>query len=321
MNKRIFALLAAVCLLFTGCASLLERSYSAVEPYTDRYWDTTAEDTLKAENYQDLVNSLLMVIEQRSEECVIRYYASAGADSYAQSLAARREVLNETILGSYLLDSISVIYTSNEDYCTLTYSMSYRKNAQDVDTLMALSDTQSLVDLLRLSVREEHDALTARFISKTSRSEVIEAVEDLWEELWLDEMEAMGLLPIPEETSSPDSETPDGETPDGETPDSEAVPPSEEPSPDDEPPPPPENEEGAEDSGSESEDAASPPPSDDTSPEDPNAPEGELPPEEIPPEDSPDGPETPVIEIPPCPWEIRFYPDQESAEIVEIILK
>lgn len=315
MNKRIFALLAAVCLLFTGCASLLERSYSVVEPYTDRYWDTTAEDTLKAENYQDLVNSLLMVIEQGSAECVIRYYAPAGTESYSQSLAARREVLNETILGSYLLDSISVIYTSNEDYCTLTYSMSYRENAQDVNTLMALSDTQSLVDLLRLSVREDHDALTARFISKTSRSEVIEAVEELWAELWLDEMEAMGLLPLPEEASSADGEGADGEAPDG-----KAVPPSGEQSPDGETPPP-ESEESAGDS--EHEDAASPPPSNDTSPEDPTAvpPEEDLLPEEIPPEISPDSPEAPVIEIPPCPWEIRFYPDQESAEIVEIILK
>ena len=67
MDKRILPILMALCLLCTGCASLLERSYSSVEPYTDRFWDSTAEDTLKAASYQDLVNSLLMLIEQRSE--------------------------------------------------------------------------------------------------------------------------------------------------------------------------------------------------------------------------------------------------------------
>ena len=71
-------------LLLCGCASLLERSYSSVEPYTDRYWDSGAEDTLKAESYQDLVNSLLMLIEQRSEEVVIRYYAPEGTNTYAR---------------------------------------------------------------------------------------------------------------------------------------------------------------------------------------------------------------------------------------------
>ena len=61
---QLLAVLSA-CLLLGGCVSLLERSYSVVEPYADRYWDSAAEDTLKAENYQDLVNSLLMQVEQR----------------------------------------------------------------------------------------------------------------------------------------------------------------------------------------------------------------------------------------------------------------
>ena len=110
MKKSILSLLLAVCLPLSGCASLLERSYSSVEPYTDRYWDSGAEDTLKAENYQDLVNSLLMLIEQRSEEVVIRYYAPDGADSYAQAISAKHEIQNETLLGSYLLKSLSVVF-------------------------------------------------------------------------------------------------------------------------------------------------------------------------------------------------------------------
>ena len=73
MKKRMAVSFLAVCLLLSGCASLLERSYSVVEPYADRYWDASAEDTLRVENYQDLVNSLLMLIEERAEDGVIRY--------------------------------------------------------------------------------------------------------------------------------------------------------------------------------------------------------------------------------------------------------
>ena len=43
-------------------------------------------------------------------------------------------------------------------------------------------------------------------------------------------------------------------------------------------------------------------------------PEGENPDEEIP-------PEVPPIEYPPCPWVIRFYPNQDTAKIVEVLLK
>ena len=81
-------LLLAACLL-TGCAALLERSYSVVEPYADRYWDSSAEDTLRAETYQDLVNSMLLLIEQKAEEGVIRCYDEA--EEYQQALAARGE--------------------------------------------------------------------------------------------------------------------------------------------------------------------------------------------------------------------------------------
>ena len=222
VKNRIIPLMAALCLLLTGCASLLNRSYSSVEPYTDRYWDSTAEDTLKAESYQDLVNSLLMLIEQRSEEGIIRYYAPDEKDSYAQALRARHEVQNDTVLGSYLLSGMSVTCTENDGFCTLTYSMTYRKGTQDISSLMALTDSQSLMDLLRLAVREEHPSITAQFISKTSRDEVLNIIEQLWQELYLDELEKSGALlppaptpdPLPESQEPPsDNGEETGETP------------------------------------------------------------------------------------------------------------
>ena len=79
----------ALCLAMTagllcGCARLLERSYGITEPYADRYWDSSAEDTLRAETYQDLVNSLLLLVEQKAEEGVIRCYGEA--EEYEQVL-------------------------------------------------------------------------------------------------------------------------------------------------------------------------------------------------------------------------------------------
>lgn len=290
MKLKLTALLLSACLTLCGCASLLERSYSSVEPYTDRYFDSGAEDTLKAESYQDLVNSLLMLIEQRREEVVIRYYAPEGTDTYAQAFNAKLEVQNETILGSYLLSSLTLSYTSNNGYCTLTYSMSYRADAQDISTLMALSDSQSLVDLLRLAVREGHDSITAQFISKISREEVLSAVDTLWQELYLDELEESGFFDPPadqigsnediptDETASPETTPPSGDT------DSEG-------------------EHGDEGSGGQPEDGE-------------NIPDGS---EDDPPES--EEPTQPVIEFPPCPWEIIFYSNAATAEIVTIVLK
>lgn len=227
-------LLLAVCLL-GGCAALLERSYSAAEPYVDRYWDSGAEDTLRAESYQDLVNSLLLLIEERAEEGIIRCYGDVG--EYREAMAAREEVRTETTLGAYLLRDLRISHESGSNYSTVTCYMTYREDAEDIDAIMKLSDSQSLVDLLRLAVREELEKQTARFPYNTPREEVTGAVERLWRELQED-----------------------------------AAPPAAEPGP-----------------------------------------EGEAAvPEAAEPVMAP--------EIPPCPWEIRFYPDAEATEIVEVLL-
>lgn len=283
---RAVCLLLTACLL-TGCSRLLERSYHSVTPYADRYWDSSAEDTLRVDSYQDLVNSLMMLVEQRAEEGVIRCYGEAG--EYREAMAAREEVRRETTLGSYLLRDLWITYESGVSYSTATCSMSYREDAEDVASIMTLSDSQSLVDLLRLTVREEREKLTARFSYDMPREDVSAAVESFWQELCRAEMEA--------QAAEAASQVPPDELMDGE-PDAS-------------------REHGEE-----------PPSADGTEAAEPF--EGEEPPaapdsgEEAPAE-QPDGsveePEEDPIEYPPCPWQIRFYPNKETAEIVEVLLK
>lgn len=264
--RGLLPLALAACLLLCGCASLLERSYSTVEPYTNRYWDSSAEDTLRAESYQDLVNSLLMLVEQQAEEGTIRCYEEA--NSYIQAQRARAEVRRETMLGSYLLEKLDFTYQYSASYSTLTYQMTYREDAEALDSIMKISDSQSLVDLLRLAVREEHKKLTARFVYDTPRTEVTDAVEGLWLELCMGEAEPAGDL-LTEEIPAPEEENGQPEAPPAEEPDSQP----------------------------------------------------ELPPEGVDPAMGVLG--APPLEetaLPDCPWAIRFYPDQDAAEVVEILL-
>lgn len=291
---RFLPFLAACCLLLSGCTALLERSYSVVEPYTDRYWDS--KDTLRAESYQDLVNSLLMLVEQRTEEGVIRCYEEA--DSYQQALAAQREVREETTLGSYLLSGLTFSYEAGPSYGTLTYRMTYREDTFDMDNIMTLSDSQSLVDLLRLTVREERETLTAQFAYDTPREDAIAAVESLWQELCAGEEEtaAEAVLSSEELPSGGEAEPDTDPVPETET-ETEAAPEAE---PESEPEPALEPEAsgdpasgGAPVSGGDPASGSDPPAIDPV-------------------------PEEPVL--PPCPWTIRFYPDKEMIAIVEILL-
>ena len=294
IGKKNASLGLAVCLtlcLLSGCAALLERSYGVSEPYADRYWDSSAEDTLRVESYQDLVNSLLLLVEQRAEEGIIRCYGEAG--EYAQAMEAKKEVCKETMLGSYFLKDIQISYESGPNYSTLTCQMHYREDAADIASIMTLSDSQSLVDLLRLAVREGLDKLTARFAYDTPKEEVIAAVESLWQELCRAEMEQQeAMANLQNQAGTP--------------PESELAPEDIENSAPEEDPPP----------------ADSPDEPDPQSgiPEPDDGPDGEPP--ENTGEGTPPGPdEEPVIVYPPCPWAIRFYPNQDAAEMVEVLLK
>lgn len=273
----------AVCLLLLaglgGCARLLERSYSVAAPYADRYWDSSAEDTLRAETYQDLVNSMLLLVEQKAEEGVIRCYGEA--EEYQKAMTARGEVRRETMLGSYLLKELQLTYEKGSGYSTVTCQMTYREDAEDIGALMPISDSQSLVDLLRLAVREDYEKLAARFTYEPPREDVVAAVESLWQEICRSEMEEDALLSV--EAGSPEAGQEGEDAPEGEN-GAEDVPAPEEGVPADGEVP----QEGD--------------PEDSTAPEEGN---GEAPP----------------VEYPPCPWSIRFYPNQETAEIVEVLLK
>lgn len=282
-------LLLAVCLL-SGCAALLERSYGVVEPYADRYWDSSAEDTLRVESYQDLVNSLLLLIEERAETCVIRCYGEA--DDYQEAMTAREEIRRETMLGAYLLRDLRLSYESGTGYSTITCTMLYREDAEDMASIMPLSDSQSLVDLLRVTVREERDKLTARFTYDTPREDVIAAVESFWQELCQAETEAeaaqaaadAALVLMEEEPGVPGEPGEDAAPEDGE-------------------------------SVGEPQDAGDPSREEDVETGEETAGEGDAPENPDPPEQ-----EEPVI-YPPCPWKIKFYPDQKMAEIVEVLLR
>lgn len=292
----------AVCLLLLaglgGCARLLERSYSVAAPYADRYWDSSAEDTLRAETYQDLVNSMLLLVEQKAEEGVIRCYGEA--EEYQKAMTARGEVRRETMLGSYLLKELQLTYEKGSGYSTVTCQMTYREDAEDIGALMPISDSQSLVDLLRLAVREDYEKLAARFTYEPPREDVVAAVESLWQEICRSEMEEDALLSV--EAGSPEAGQEGKDAPEGsEGNGAEEIPPEGEEAP--------EGENGAEDV---------------PAPEEGVPADGEVP-QEGDPEDgtAPEegNGEAPPVEYPPCPWSIRFYPNQETAEIVEVLLK
>ena len=153
MKKRILLLCAALCLLLSGCGGgLLEREWSSVTPHSAGYWENGDKDTLRADSYQDLVNALLLLLGEHSEEGVVRIYSEDDAAAMAEQ--ACKEVQEETALGAYLLDYISYTDTQERAYYEMHVRLGYRRTAEEQAGIVTATSTEALPDLLRLTARE-----------------------------------------------------------------------------------------------------------------------------------------------------------------------
>lgn len=154
MRRKFIPLLLALCLMLSGCGNVvLERSYSVSAPHSAVYWENENADTLRADSYQDLVNALLLLLGEHSEEGTVRIY---GSDENAASMAeqACREVQEETPLGAYLLDYISYTDAQERGYYEMRVRMGYRRTAEEQAAIVTATSTEALPDLLRLTAKE-----------------------------------------------------------------------------------------------------------------------------------------------------------------------
>ena len=154
MRKKFIPLTLALCLTLAGCGNIvLERSYSVSAPHSEVYWENENADTLRADSYQDLVNALLLLLGEHSEEGTVRIY---GSDENAASMAeqACREVQEETALGAYLLEYISYTDAQAHGYYEMQVRLGYRRTAEEQAGIVTATSTEALPDLLRLTARE-----------------------------------------------------------------------------------------------------------------------------------------------------------------------
>ena len=182
-------MLVSLCLL-TGCASLLERTYSKVEPHSSRFWESEAADTLRAENYQDIVNDLLILIGQHTESASLRLYNFEDDLAAAAAMEqAAAETQQETPLGAYAVEYMTSAGQSRRGYYEATVKISYRRTAEQVQSLVNATSTEAVYSLLDAALDEGRTELAIRvsYWGTDGRERVEAAVEQLRKERGLEE--------------------------------------------------------------------------------------------------------------------------------------
>ncbi|WP_312280315.1 hypothetical protein [Oscillibacter sp.] len=181
MKKRLCFLLA-LCFLLTGCASLLDREYSTAEPHSNKFWESEATGTLRAENYQDIVNDLMLLIGRHTDQAVIRFYSYDDGVSVADALEkAAAEVQQETALGSYALEYITSSSTAQRGYYELSVQLGYRRTAEQIASIVNATSAAALQSLLAAALDDGKTELTVRvgYWRTEDRDAVNQTVETL----------------------------------------------------------------------------------------------------------------------------------------------
>ena len=155
--------LLCVCLLLTGCASLLEREYSTVEPHSSKFWESEAAGTLRAENYQDLVNDLLILIGRHAESATVRLYGNEDDLTVADTLErAAAEVKQETSMGAYAVEYITSSSRAQRGYYEISIQIGYRRTAEQIQAVVNATSTEALPALLETALDEGRTELAVR---------------------------------------------------------------------------------------------------------------------------------------------------------------
>jgi hypothetical protein len=160
----------SLCLL-AGCSSLLEREYHTAEPHSSKFWESEAAGTLRAENYQDIVNDLLILIGQHTESATVRLYNYRDEITVADTLEmGAAEIQQETPLGAYAVE-----------YIATTAQAQRGRTAEQIQAVVNATSIEALYPLLDSALTEGRTELAVRigYWSEDGRERVEAIVEQL----------------------------------------------------------------------------------------------------------------------------------------------
>ena len=170
-----------------------DREYATVEPHSSKFWESEAAGTLRAENYQDIVNDLLILIGQHTESATVRLYNYEDDLTVADTLEqATAEIQQETSMGAYAVEYITASSRAQRGYYEISLQISYRRTAEQIQAVVNATSTEALPALLETALDEGRTELAVRigYWGENDQARVEEAVAQLREERGLTETPA-----------------------------------------------------------------------------------------------------------------------------------
>ena len=134
-----------------------------VKPHTSQYWEDATASALRAEDYQSLVNGLLMLIADQMDTGVVRMYGYEKKTQAMQDMErACAEVTLEDSLGAYLVDYVTYDCEENISYYEMTVRFTYQKIPAQLRALTNATTAGALPELLALALKDGRSELAVK---------------------------------------------------------------------------------------------------------------------------------------------------------------
>ena len=154
---------AGVCMFLTSCAPLLERRYVTAEPHSSKFWESEVSGTLRAENHQDIVNDLLLLIDRHTESATLRLYHFDDESTVADTLEnAAMEIQQQTPLGSYAVSYITSSSQEQRGYYEIKVQIGYRRTAEQLRNIVNATSAEAVYSLLKEAYEQGNPELAVR---------------------------------------------------------------------------------------------------------------------------------------------------------------
>jgi hypothetical protein len=161
-HRKIALILAAALLLglLNGCSLILARDYLVITPHLENRSAETEGNDLRAESFEELKSGILHLVEDGTEEGVIRLYNYSG-DPEVDANNACEQVLNAEPLGSYAVEYIVPKGKDLLSYYEITVTITYRKTPEQIRAVKNVDSSAQYRELLSSTYLSYGSSLTA----------------------------------------------------------------------------------------------------------------------------------------------------------------
>jgi len=179
LKKRLIAAALVLCLVLSGCTSMLERDYVSATRHVEYHAEDGAS-VIQAESYQGLVSAILYFVTRHDETGVIHLSNYTG-DVAEDLKEACTEILEEDSIGAYALKDIEHEFNRIVSYYEVRLTFDYEHTEAEVREIWAVTSTTTMLSRVReaMGALKEKCAVNVYYLNR-DKAALITEIRQIW---------------------------------------------------------------------------------------------------------------------------------------------